>query len=454
MWRLLALLLAVSSVWAGELRAGRAAVRITPPAGIPMAGYFSVRLAEGTHDELYAKAIVLEQEGVTAALVSCDLIGLDGETVRAARRLIEDSAGIPSRHVMISATHSHTGPLLRNLLLEAAGDGPREIARRYIESLPAKIAEAVRLARADLRPARVWAAKGHEDTLVFHRRFLMKDGSVRFNPGKLNPDIVRPVGTVDPEVPVVFVDSARDGVLAMGVNYALHLDTVGGARFSADYPYTLSKSLGDVFGPSALTLFTLGTAGDINHIDVSHREAQRGHGEAARIGTVLAAAVLKAYGRRQAVPVGKLAVRSEVVELATPVYGAQEVENARKLASRLGQPKPPPFLELVHALSVLEVAALQGKPVLAEVQVIALGETVAWVGLPGEIFVDLGLEIKRSSPFPTTVVASLTNGSIAYVPTRKGFSEGGYEAVNSRCTPGAGERLVETALALLKQLKN
>src|SRR5687767_1548005 len=103
-------LLAALSCFAAELRVGRAAVKITPPAGIPMAGYYSIRLAEGVHDELYAKALVFEKDGVKAALVACDLVGIDRSIVEQARKAIEAGTGIRGDQVMISATHSHTGP--------------------------------------------------------------------------------------------------------------------------------------------------------------------------------------------------------------------------------------------------------------------------------------------------------------------------------------------------------
>lgn len=84
---------------------------------------------------------------------------------------------------------------------------------------------------------------------------------------------------------------------------------------------------------------------------------------------------------------------------------------------------------------------------------IALGEDLAWVALPGEIFVELGLAIKKDSPFKHTIIAELANGSIGYVPTRRAYSEGNYEPVSARCAEGSGEMIVEAALRLLRQLK-
>jgi hypothetical protein len=202
-----AVLLFVLPCWAGDLHVGRAAVKITPPAGIPMAGYYSIRLAEGVHDDLYAKAVVFEKDGVKAAMVACDLVGIDHSIVEAARKAIESSTGVRGVDVMISATHSHTGPLLNRRFLTAVQGAPLKLAQQYIAALPSKIAESVKLAEANLAPAGVRAGVGHEESLSFNRRFLMKDGTVRFNPGKMNPANVQPVGPVDPDVAVVYFES-------------------------------------------------------------------------------------------------------------------------------------------------------------------------------------------------------------------------------------------------------
>src|SRR5829696_879505 len=98
---------------AGELRVGAAAVVITPEMGAAMAGYYSPRAAEGVHDDLYAKALVFEQDGRKAALVSCDLISMPHQVAAEARKLIgQQVQGLTPERVMISATHTHTGPVL------------------------------------------------------------------------------------------------------------------------------------------------------------------------------------------------------------------------------------------------------------------------------------------------------------------------------------------------------
>ncbi|HUG93143.1 MAG TPA: hypothetical protein VML55_20040 [Planctomycetaceae bacterium] len=454
--RAILLLLALSivpSLKAGELRIGAAAIKITPPAGTPMAGYYHSRAADGVHDDLFAKALVLELGGTKAALVALDLISTTRPIVEEARRLVEQTTGIPGGHVMISATHSHTGPILNPRgLRESVLGGGTDLARRYGEDLPGRIAEAVRQADAALAPARAAAGRGHEDAIAFNRRFHMRDGSVGWNPGVLNPNIVQPAGPIDPDVHVVYFEAADKRPLATYVNHAVHLDMVGGAEVSADMPYTVSRLLAGFKGPEMVTLYTTGCSGDVNHINVQWGQPQKGHVTAARTGTILAAEVLRTWPRLEAVEAGRLSVASETVPLPLAPIEPGGVEKARAVVERLSGPAAsrPKFLEQVEAFKVLDVVAREGRPLEVEVQVVALEDDIAWVSLPGEIFVELGLAIKRDSPFAHTIIAELANGSIGYVPTRRAYGEGNYEVVSARCAEGSGEMLVEAAVRLLK----
>ena len=115
-----------------------------------------------------------------------------------------------------------------------------------------------------------------------------------------------------------------------------------------------------------------------------------------------------------------------------------------------GKKPAPKFLDQVQAFKAVDVAARLGKPIAVEVQVITLGDDLAWVSLPGEIFVELGLQIKRGSPFKQTMIAELANGAIGYIPNRVAYSQGNYEVVSSRVAEGSGEKLVDEALRQLR----
>ncbi|MCL4782816.1 MAG: neutral/alkaline non-lysosomal ceramidase N-terminal domain-containing protein [Bryobacterales bacterium] len=453
--RVLVLILLCALMAAAEFRVGVARVDITPPKGAPMAGYYYNRAAEGAHDPLLATAMVIEREGVRFAIVTCDLLSMPAEIAREARERIARDPGIPATHVVVSATHTHTGPALvaGQIRYNLTGDMLR-IGKEYSAGLAARIHEAVAAAAAALQPANLYTARGREDSVTFNRRFWMKDGTVGWNPGKRNPNIVRSAGPVDGDLPVLYAETPDGKPIGVFVNYALHLDTVGGTRYSRDYPYTLARALEAARGEGLVTLFTLGCAGNLNHIDVSSARQQRGNGEAARIGSVLAAAVLKALGELR--PVADMPIRVSSREVALPLapFDPAELAAARAVAATFGTEKPAPFLELVKATRMVSVAERKGEPIRAEVQVLSIGRDVAFVALPGEIFTELGLAIKLASPFAWTSVISLANDSPGYIADRKGYAQGAYEPVSSRVASGSGEMLVEAAtLALIEHVR-
>jgi len=314
-----------------------------------------------------------------------------------------------------------------------------------VERLVRVIAEA----QAAARPARLDSGSTEQQDLSFNRRFHMKDGSVRFNPGVRNPDIVRPAGPIDPQVGVVMLrDAADDRPMASLTVFALHLDTTGGTLYSADYPYYLERALRQSLGDRLVSMFANGTCGDINHIDVSGRQTLKTQ----YIGETLAATVEAALPGLKHVTRPRLAVRSEVVELPLRTYTPDEVAAAEKTMEKLSTGETP-FLELVKAYETMNFKARKPGKLPALVQVIRLSDDTAVVGLPGEVFVDLGLAIKKASPFANTMVVELSQDCPDYVPTRKAFAEGSYETVCSWIEPGGGEMLVDSAVRLLGQLK-
>lgn len=445
------------SVRAVEFKTGAAVVDITPPVGYRMAGYFSERLNTGAHDPLLAKAVFFEQGTEKAALVFCDLCDMSPAVVDSARKRAAERTGVPADHVLVAATHSHTGPcywgVLRDHFHEAAvkknGTDPCEEVD-YRAWLAERIAQAIVDARAASRPARLAAGTAEETRLSFNRRFHVRDGTVVFNPGKLNKNIVRPAGPIDPEIGLLVARDAAGQPLACLTVFALHLDTVGGTEYSADYPHYLSAIIQAKLGRQCVSLFGNGTCGDINHVDVSHDRPQKGHEEARRIGEALAATVLAAEPRLPAVESPSLAALSTQVSVEWQARSPEQVAAARADMAYVGTSQRS-FLEQVETCKTVALADRGDRRTL-EVQAFRLSDSVAIVGLPGEVFVELGLAIKQASPFATTMVIELCNDDPAYVPTLKGFAEGSYEVVNSQVAPGGGEKLVEAALRLLADL--
>jgi hypothetical protein len=316
------------------------------------------------------------------------------------------------------------------------------------------IAQSISRANASLEPAILSFGLGHEESISFNRRYFMTDGTVGWNPGKLNPKIIKPAGPIDPDVFVLYSETSSGKPVATYVNFALHLDNTGGLEISADLPFTLSNILGKIKGPEMVTMFGQGCSGNINHINVKTKEPQKGFGEAQRIGTVLSGEVIKTYTRMQPVDVSRVGAMRRIVELPLAPFSESDLPAARETVAKYGKPDAAPFLDFVQSFKILELSNRKGKPIEAEIQILTIGNDVAVVSLPGEIFTELGTYIRARSPFRTTIVTELTNGSIGYVPDRKAYIEGNYEPVSSRVAPGSGEILVENALRMLNEIKN
>lgn len=445
-------LLALCTVTAQEqpLQVGLAEIDITPPVGYRMDGYFTERLATGQKDPLKAKALVFQQGATRAALVVCDLLGMPLSMSREVRALASARTGIPASNIAVAATHSHTGPLFageraRIFSEQAAAKYGKDplAAVNYPDTLRDKLVEVIAQASARVAPVALELARTEDDRLSFNRRFHLKDGTVRFNPGVLNPEIVRPAGPIDPDLPFLLFTKDKKPLGSLSV-FALHLDTVGGTEYSADYPGHLAASLRREFGEDFISVFGTGTCGDINHIDVSGRRRY----DARLIGQQLGVDVLSARPR-EGIERPALAVRSTRLSLPLRSVSSEQAAMAKANAPKVGGSELP-FLVQVETATTLDLLR-RGATLDAEVQVLRLSPDVAIVLLPGEVFADLGLAIKRGSPFRHTLVIELANDNPAYIPTEKAFKEGSYETVNSRIAPGGGERLVETAIQLLKE---
>ena len=324
-----------ASVIASEFQAGLATMDITPPLGMPMAGYYHERGADGVLDPLFCKAMVIEFEGQRAAFVALDIISVTRAITDLARATIEQTAGVKGDHVMISATHAHTGPELADRSQRGSDmGGQKQLAIDYTEGLPKRIADTVRLAARRLQPGRLSAAKGRCENLAYNRRYYMRDGTVGWNPGKLNPDIVMSAGPNDPEVGLLYVEQPNATgpmqSVATYVNFAMHPDTCGGSKFSADWPGALSRLLASNHGPNHFTLVANGTCGNLNNFDFFWKWPNSMPSEQNRIAAILGASIFQAYKELKPVAAGALRARSEMIELALPEITPAQAEDAKQ----------------------------------------------------------------------------------------------------------------------------
>lgn len=448
------ILLLAPAARAGEFRVGAARVVITPPVGTPIGGSYSLRPSNGVLDDLCARAIVVEQDGAKAAFVGLDVCYTARPVITAARELIVGQTGIAPDRVMISATHTHSGPVqTRDNLMDKITGADRPLAKEFTAKLPGLIARAVAEADARLAAARASSLVAREEHTSFNRRYWMKDGTLGWMTAR-SPDRVRPAGPIDPDVGVCYFESTDKGSkpLATYFNFAMHPTVVGGAKFCADYCGCVARRLAEFKGADMVTLFANGCCGNINQINPDWPGQGGGLPEAERIGTVLAGAALREWPNLRPLETFAPRARSTLVTLPRRSITDEEVAEAHRVVDLIGKSKQT-IPVMANAVCILETEAKKDVPLEAEVQVIAFSDQLAIVSLPGEIFVELGLALKKASPFPHTFIAELANGSIGYIPNRSAYPEGNYEVVSARCAEGSGERLVEAALGLLKLVR-
>jgi hypothetical protein len=471
--------LAAVALGAEPLRVGMAEADITPPLGFPMAGYYHERLATGTKDPLKAKAVVFRGPESQAALVVCDLTGIAVDLSTEVRRQAAEKTGIPAANIVVAATHSHTAPDYSKELYRFLAAKPDERAsstdprQAYIAQLIAGAVQAIEQAHTAARPAVLQSGASRQETPVaFNRRFVMRDGSVQTWRNFNDPAVVRAAGPIDPQVALLAVrDAERDQPLGLLSNFALHLDTLGGMEWSADYPFFIERAVREALGPQSISLFGLGCCGDINHADPSRTERNKTD----MIGNSLGATVRQGLPQLKTVERPTLQVRSAVVQAPLQPVTEPEVRRAVELLAAAKNGTKLEFFDHVTAYKQVMLDQLQHQPPFVtapehlswglshtwqgvgsalplEVNVITLGQDVAIVCLPGEVFVELGLAIKQASPFPNTLVIELSQCvETVYIPHRAAYAGGSYEVTNSTLQPGGGEMLVEAAVRLLRE---
>lgn len=430
------------------MQAGFGEVIVTPPLGTAMAGYFHERLAEGIVDDLYSRALVVSQGDTYVALVVTDLIGVPVQDMERMRQQVALRTGIPSSHVLLAATHSHTGPVTQSRPGFHRDDD-------YMRTWARLTAGAVELAFRNRVDVTVGVGKGRLPGVAFNRRFRMRNGYVHTNPGVGNPDVVE-AGPTDPEVVVVRFDGPDGLPIGVVSHFACHCDTVGGNRFSADWVGVAVQRLRELLMPAPPlgkplgVVIVNGPCGDINHINVGDPgRRHRWPNPTQEIGIGVAAETARvAAGLRTVAVTGVAAKSGELTLQLIPVdeflaQSRRAIEDPRvgSMEKRRAQAN----LDLTESLRRDE------ERVKAQVLCLRIGPAIIATA-PGELFCELGLAFKQAFPENFPMVANLANGYLGYIPTARTYEEGGYENRSSRLQPGSGEKIIDMAVSLARDL--
>ncbi len=442
------------------LKFGFAQEIITPRTGIGLSGYFLPRPNKGFHDHIYVKAALFEENGLVAGILSYDCCFTNRSVWDKFAEGLKKAGVDFADNLIFTNTHSHTGPYLS---YDESEDGTD---LEYMDEVLAKTIFAVKKAYASLLECEMYMGKTECSTLAFNRRFWMKDGSVLTNPGKLNPDIVKPESIIDPEIPFFVI--RRDGMdVFMLAHITNHTDTVGDEYCSGDWCGRMERAIQDHYGYDIPVMTLVGCQGNINHFNVKNNVDQTCYKEACRIGRGYAAEIIANLYALEKVSDTALAYASREFEAPCVQISDAEYAAAKKITEDLKDVQAASADDLtsegiaagnlyVKKVFAQRIVDCREKPLAGKrmeyMRTLKFGKTLGIVTIPGEAFVEIGFGIKEKSPFDYTMVTGLAMGYFGYIGMPECYGRGGgYETRPGNTAPAhdLGPKIIDLGIEML-----
>ncbi len=449
-----------------SLKVGYAKVNINPRLGIGVCGYYVPRYARGFLDDLEAHALALTCGGETVLMISVDVCQIATNLAQEYKERISRAAGIPGEKIFLAATHTHTGPLLVHTDAFEADDA---VIAAYADFLGVRLADLAVMALADRKPARMGFIEGRApDRIAYIRRYKMKDGTTCTCPPINDPNIDHPIGTLDQRVHVLRFDQ-EGGESIVLLNYGLHADTINGDLISADWVGVLRKTVDKALDGVKCIAFVgaqgdvgsthvFPSGGDMNDTEISFDNEMKSPGMARFVGRALAGTVLQVYDKAEYVDVDSIRILERIVEVPANKAAPEEMPRARlyKQLHEEGRDSEIPYtaMELTTVVAeAIRMCNLENGPDTFRLNLTGLKiGPVAFLGIPGEPFTDIGVALKETPGWSAIMPCCLVNGSFGYFPMKSAFDEGGYEARSSKYKGGVAEKIIEGGKQLLLEL--
>jgi neutral ceramidase len=434
------LLLTASLSMAAEWKAGVAVQVITPDHPMWMAGYGNRnKPAEGKLTDLYVKVLALEDpHGGRLVLLTSDLVGIPRSLSEPVAEEVRKRTGLPRERLMLTVSHTHCGPVLRDSLHTMYDMPPDEAAKvgPYTDKLKGWMIDTIVRALGDLKPARLSYGKGTARFAV-NRRKPTDKGFIN----AANPD-----GPVDHAVPVLHVATPDGQLRAVVFGYACHNTTLQFYQWCGDYAGFAQKYIEDKH-PGATAMFWMGCGADANPLPRSTVELCK------KYGRELADAVEDAIFVKRAPITGDSAAKYATIALPfdkLPSRAQWEAERHSKQFSVRNRAE--------HYLKMLD----RGEKIDSQyryypVQVWQLAE-LTWIALGGEVVVDYSLRLHRQMgrDHPLLWITGYANDVMAYIPSLRVLKEGGYEGDTSMIPYGMpakwGPEIEEKIVAKVREL--
>lgn len=408
------------------------------------------------HTPLYASAWAVKSDEHSFIWVSLDVARVVESDADVVREMISRRTGLPVSHILVSATHNHTGPTARASISPYFPTGDLS----YFDKLWEKACEAGCAAWENTAPMTYAYATCQEPVCCHNRRYLMENGVSKMHPGGAGyPGRLMKEGPEDPQLQAIWF--CREGqVKGILVNYSAHPSLLYGKKVtSSDYPGVMRRILKQVYGEDVAVIFLQGCAGNLTPRDhEGDANWAKGISGTERIGAILAADVIRMMSVTleqedtdrirlisSKVRIDLREVSEEDVAGSDAIFRLLEEDRAAFDALDVGQKA---YANKVrNLLGKWENGAYEDVPVSA----IQMGD-ITFVTNPAELFCEYQLDLKQKLG-ERTICVELTNGGICYVPTKQGYLLRGYEVEAGFYDFHAGQRIEDAMIELGQQVR-
>ncbi|MBR3837222.1 MAG: hypothetical protein IKJ74_03665 [Clostridia bacterium] len=434
------------------MEAGFSRVDITPPLGTPLTGYYKSRYADGMLDPLELNAVALSDGAKKLLLICTDLILIDEASSTEIRERIARATGVEKDGIMIHCLHQHTAPHVGKGECIPLIDYLKDTA--YLDLLYRKFCDAAVMAIADLRPAKPgYGVTETPEPLSFIRRFRMKDGSTRTNPGRMNPDVVEPIGQADNSVRLIKFE--RDGADDIAiVSFSTHQDTISGTKYSADWGGALRRQMEEKKEGVKVAVVS-GFQGDVNHVNVfrpaeTAPDAPRTH--YLYMGKILSDTALSLWEKTLPVPGNTLWSKVVTRFVPTNMIGLEKAAESWEIYEKSINRTLGYKLEMGEKADMGRMGTLPKAPICQTLVVSFFGiGGIGILGVGGEPFTHYARFAREKAGEKFLMTACLVNGGEAYFPTKEAYAEGGYEARTSRMSAECAPMLEEVIEEIINE---
>lgn len=427
-------------------KAGFARVDVTPPLGTNLTGYFVLRVSDGILDPIELNAVAIQKNDDIALIITGDFMYITEKTATPIRELISAETGVPLENILTQALHQHTTTTIDLSAVDADYE--------YLNVLKRKYCDVAKMAIADLADATVSVAQEETATPIsFIRRYRMKDGSARTNPGFLNPDILHPLGESDNTVRLVKFarENAKDIAL---VAFQTHPDVIGGNKFSADWP-GFARRITEQTLDNVNCILVNGCQGDTNHLDFSkpgletHEER---YAHSRFMGQTISDVVAKIWNNTKEVEIDRIFGECVFTYVPAVTEGTERVDECKELFDIVGLPENKEKYTMEEIATIRRISRLDNVAVAQRIPVCILTfGNISIVGYGGEAFTEYAHVLRKAHPEKFILTAINADGSQGYFPSASAYEEGGYEACSSNFRPVVAPTLQNIALELLKK---